>query len=191
MAKSKPDLGRKIEGIVQHTNPLPAESTRPIMHFERTATSSVNLLKYVDDYLSAAGASGALYGENMAHLRRMALVSLIEAFERFLKELAAVCIDALVGYVGDDRFDEFSAKGGQLAYHLTAGSVGKALCESDTSLSNRAINERFKRLLKSPFGDNWETCSPRRTSSPTARGHGPGQWRSSGRSATRSPTTSA
>jgi hypothetical protein len=67
MAKSKTDLSRKIEGILQHTNPLPAESTRPILHFERTAASSIDLLKYVDDHLTAAGASGSLHGENMAH----------------------------------------------------------------------------------------------------------------------------
>ncbi len=84
----------------------------------------------------------------MSHLRRMALASLIESFERFLKELASVCIDALVRHVGDDRFEEFSAEGGQLAFHLSAGSVGKALCESDTWLTNRTINDRFKRLLE-------------------------------------------
>jgi hypothetical protein len=166
MAKSKTDLSRKIEGIVQHTSPLPAESTRPILHFERTAASSIDLLKYVDDHLTASGASRTLYGEHMAQLRRMALVSLIEAFERFLKELAAVCIDALVGHVGDDRFEEFSAKGGQLAFHLSAGSVGKALCESDTWLTNRTINDRFKRLLKSPFGDNWENLFPEENQQP-------------------------
>jgi hypothetical protein len=62
----------------------------------------------------------------------MVLVSLIESFERFLKELASVCIDALIRHVGDDRFEEFSARGGQLGFHLSADSVGKALCESDT-----------------------------------------------------------
>jgi hypothetical protein len=166
MAKPKKSPGRKIEEIVRHTSPLPAESTRPILHFERTAASSVDLLKYVDDHLTAAGASGDLYGANTAHLRRMVLVSLIEAFERFLKELAAACIDTLIGHAGDDRFEEFSAKGGQLAFHLSAGSVGKALCESDTWLTNRTINERFRRLLKSPFGDNWENLFPEENQQP-------------------------
>jgi hypothetical protein len=96
----------------------------------------------------------------------MALANLIESFERFLKELASVCIDALVGQVGDDQFDEFSAKGSQLAFHLSAGSVGKALCESDTWLTNKTINERFKRLLKSPFGDNWENLFPEENQPP-------------------------
>ena len=64
MAKSKTDLSRKIEGIVQHTSPLPAEAARPLLHFERTAAASINLLRYVDDQLTAAGASRTLHGEN-------------------------------------------------------------------------------------------------------------------------------
>jgi hypothetical protein len=166
MPRTKTDLNRKIEEIVQHTSPLPAEATRPILHFERTITSSIELLKYIDDHMTAAGASGSVYRTFMSHLRRMALVSLIESFERFLKELASVCIDALVRHVGDDRFDEFTARGGQLAFHLATGSVGKALCESDTWLTNRTINERFKRLLKSPFGDNWENLFPEENQHP-------------------------
>jgi hypothetical protein len=62
MAKSRTDPSRKIEEIVRHTSPLPAESTRPILHFERTAASSFDLLKYVDDHLTAAGASGISTG---------------------------------------------------------------------------------------------------------------------------------
>jgi hypothetical protein len=166
MARTRTDLNRKIEQIVQHTSPLPAEATRPILHFERTITSSIELLKYIDDHMTAAGASGSAFRSSMAHLRRMALVSMIESFERFLKELASVCIDALVRHVGDDRFDEFTARGGQLAFHLAAGSVGKALCESDTWLTNRTINERFKRLMKLPFGDNWENLFPEENQHP-------------------------
>ncbi len=166
MRKTKTDLNRKIEEIVHHTSPLSPNSTSPIFHFERTADSSIDLLEFVDENLTTTAVSRSVFRDYMARLRRMALVSLIEAFERFLKELAAVCIDALVRHVGDDRFDEFSAKGGQLAFHLSAGSIGKALCESDTWLTNRTINERFKRLLKSPFGDNWENLFPEENQQP-------------------------
>jgi hypothetical protein len=166
MPRTKTDLNRKIEEIVQHTSPLPDEATRPILHFERTITSSIELLKYIDDHMTSAGASGSVHRTFMSHLRRMALVSMIQSFERFLMELASVCIDALVRHVGDDRFDEFTARGGQLAFHLAAGSIGKALCESDTWLTNRTINERFKRLLKSPFGDNWENLFPEENQQP-------------------------
>jgi hypothetical protein len=168
MANPKTDLDRQIEEIVRHTNPLPAESICPILHFEQSAKASTGLLRFVDFHLSTAGLSRSAYETHVLHLRRMALASLIEAFERFLKELASVCIDALVRHVGDDRFEEFSARGGQLAFHLSAGSVGKALCESDTWLTNRTINERFKRLLKSPFGDNWENLFPEDNQQPQA-----------------------
>lgn len=166
MANPRTDLDRQIEEIVRHTNPLSAELTCPILHFDQTATSSTGLLRFVDYQLAIAGLSRSAYEEHIFHLRRMVLASLIESFERFLKELASVCIDALVRHVGDDRFEEFSAKGGQLAFHLSAGSVGKALCESDTWLTNRGINDRFKRLLKSPFGDNWENLFPEENQQP-------------------------
>jgi hypothetical protein len=166
MPRPKTDLNRKIGEIVQHTSPLPAEATCPILHFEQTAFASIDLLRYIDNYLSMGGVSKSAFDDDLSHLRRMALASLIESFERFLKELASVCIDALVSHVGDDRFEEFSAKGSQLAFHLAAGSVGKALCESDTWLTNRTINERFKRLLKSPFGDNWENLFPEENQQP-------------------------
>ncbi len=166
MRKTKTDLNRKIEEIVYHTSPLSPESTRPISHFERTADSSIDLLEFVEENQTTTGVSRSAFRDNMSHLRRMVLVSLIEAFERFLKELAAICIDALIRQVGDDRFDEFGTRGGQLAFHLAAGTIGKALCESDTWLTNRTINERFRRLLKSPFGDNWENLFPEENQQP-------------------------
>ncbi|MFI5454322.1 MAG: hypothetical protein ACHRXM_02625 [Isosphaerales bacterium] len=159
-------MNQKIREILQHTSPMPVESTCPIRHLDRAANSIAALLKYLDIHLEAAGFYESVCEKHMAHLRRMALASLIESFERFLKELASVYIDTLVSYVGDDRFDEFSAKGSQLAFHLSAGSVGKALCESDTWLTNKTINERFRRLLKSPFGDNWENLFPEENQPP-------------------------
>jgi hypothetical protein len=106
--------------------------------------------------------------KHASNFRRMALASLVEALERFLKELAALCIDSLVPHVHDDRFDDFSAKGGQIAFRLSAGSVGKALCESDTWLTNRTINERFRRLLRLPFGENWSNLFPEENQQPQA-----------------------
>jgi hypothetical protein len=166
MPRTKTDLHQKIREILQHTSPMPVESSCPIRHLERTANSIPALLKYIEVHLEAAGFYQSVCEKHMAHLRRMALANLIESFERFLKELASVCIDSLVRCVGDDRFDEFSARGSQLAFHLSAGSVGKALCESDTWLTNRSINERFRRLLKSPFGDNWENLFPEENQQP-------------------------
>ncbi len=126
----------------------------------------MSTLKYVEGHLARAGFYSSVYDRHLANLCRMSLASLVECFERFLKELAVLCIDSLVAFVNDDRFDEFSAKGGQIAFHLTAGSIGKALCESDTWLTNKTTNERFKKLLKLPFGENWESLFPEENQSP-------------------------
>jgi hypothetical protein len=92
----------------------------------------------------------------MGHLRRLVLANLIETFERFIKELAAVCIDQLSAFVTDDRYNAFTAKGNEIIAHFEAGSIGKALCESDTWLSNDVINNRFRKLLAPSGKDIWE-----------------------------------
>jgi hypothetical protein len=91
----------------------------------------------------------------------MVLAELIESFERFLKELATVCVDQLAPYTLDDRFDEFAPKRTeQVAAFVTAGSIGRALCESDTWINNDTINKRFRSLLKTPFGKEWVFLFP-------------------------------
>ncbi|MBI4580347.1 MAG: hypothetical protein HY718_11635 [Planctomycetes bacterium] len=156
MPRPPVDLHQKIPLILEHTIGLPAEAVRPLAHHERSANDAFNLLGYLRRLLERVPKYEAVYERHMGHLRRMVLVSLIESFERLLKELAAVCIDSLVNYVADDRFDRMGATGGQIAVHFGAGTVGKALCESDTWLSNRTVNERFRSLLRDPFGSPWE-----------------------------------
>ena len=47
----------------------------------------------------------------MGRLHGMILVNLVETFERYLKEAAAACVDALARYVLDDRFNAFKVQG--------------------------------------------------------------------------------
>ena len=89
----------------------------------------------------------------MGRLNGMILVNLIETFERFLKEIAAVAIDYLAPFTLDDRFDEFPVHGSNLASFYGAGAIGKALCESATWLKCAEINKRFRKLLARPFHD--------------------------------------
>jgi hypothetical protein len=152
--------------MLGHTLALPPEATSPIRHFDKNANAVTSTLTYVEGHLARAGFYSSVYDRHLANVRRMALANLIESFERFLKELAVFCIDSLVPLVNDDRFDEFSAKGGQIAFHLEAGSIGKALCESDTWVTNKTTNERFKKLLKLPFGENWENLFPEENQPP-------------------------
>jgi hypothetical protein len=165
MARPRTDLHKVVREILEDTLALPPEASSPIKHFDRTASAVLSTLRYFTDSPSDNFYPGVME-KHASNFRRMVLVSLVEALERFLKELAALCIDSLVPHVHDDRFDDFSAKGGQIAFHLSAGSVGKALCESDTWLTNKTINERFKRLLKLLFGDNWSNLFPEENQQP-------------------------
>ena len=74
----------------------------------------------------------------------MALVILVEAFERFLKEVAAECVDCLANFIVDDRFNAFKIQGSGLASHFGSGTLGKSLCESSTWLDCEEINDRFR-----------------------------------------------
>ncbi len=150
MPRPRTDLHRKVREPLGHTLPLPSEASSPIRHFDRNANAIMSTLRYIEGHLARAGFYASVCERHLANLRRMALASLVESFERFLKELAVLCIDSLVSFVND----------------LTAGSIGKALCDSDTWVTNKATNERFKKLLKLPFGDNWESLFPDENQSP-------------------------
>jgi hypothetical protein len=81
----------------------------------------------------------------------MILVNLVETFERYLKEAAATCVDQLARFVLDDRFNAFRVQGSALAAHFDADTLGRSLCESATWLDCDEINDRFRRLLATPF----------------------------------------
>src|SRR5947209_4869789 len=109
------DLGRKVKDILQHVGPLPPEADSPLAHYTRSATDVWNLLAYLERNLRGPGIYAAVRDRHVVRLNSMILVNLIETFERFLKEAAAVCVDHLAEFVLDKRFDEFQIKGGVLA----------------------------------------------------------------------------
>ena len=88
---------------------------------------------------------------HMTRLHGMILVNLVETFERYLKEVAAACVDSLARYVLDDRFNAFHVRGSALAAHFGADTLGRSLCESATWLDCEEINDRFRKLLADPF----------------------------------------
>jgi hypothetical protein len=158
-----------VREVVRHTAPLHPLADRPIRHFERSANSGSLLLEYLEGRIDPGAVSAAVYNRYLGHLRRMILAELIESFERFLKELASVCIDYLAPYTTDDRFDDFlPRRGGTVAAFVNATSIGRALCESDTWLSNATINARFASLLKDPAGADWELLFPQNNQQPAA-----------------------
>jgi len=160
------DLNQKVRDLLTHTVPLPHGVDAPIRNFEERTNACFNLVKYIDDHISTQTVYQASYDRHTSLLHRMVLVSIVEAFERFIKETAVVCVDAIAPVTIDNRFDQFSPTGGSLAAQFNAGSVGKAMCESDTWLSNSAINERFRQVLKPRFGDPWEYLFPNEKQNP-------------------------
>ncbi len=131
MAKKKGrppiDIRERIGDTLSHTEPLPSESQSPIRHYRRAVITNFTLIDYIDGHISAGSHYPAAKAKHMGHLRRLVLANLIETFERFVKELAAVCIDQLSDFVTDDRYNAFTAKGNEIVAHFEAGSVGKAL----------------------------------------------------------------
>ena len=160
------DLHQSVRDVLLHTSPRLTEADCPFREFEQLASMGDSVLKYIDDHIEPDDVYQAVYDRHLGHLRRMVLAELIEAFERFLKELAALCIDHLAPYVADDRFDEFMPRGDRLAAFVNASSIGKALCESDTWLKNKVINDRYRTLLKAPFGDPWDYLFPEENQRP-------------------------
>ena len=150
------DLRERISDIPSHTELLGPESLSPITHYRQAINANLGLIDYIESHLGARPHNPATKAKHMGHLRRLVLANLIETFERFIKELAAVCIDQLAGFVTDDRYNAFTAKGNEIIAHFEAGSIGKALCESDTWLSNDVINNRFRKLLAPSGKDMWE-----------------------------------
>jgi hypothetical protein len=163
------NLHQKVREVLQHTSPLLPHADRPIQHFERSVNGGLLLLSYLEDHIDAEDVYDVVYDRHFGHLRRMVLAEFIESFERFLKELAAVCVDYLAPYTIDDRFDELVPKrSDKIAAFVNAPSIGKALCESDTWISNSSINTRIASLLKDPSGANWEFLFPQSNQQPAA-----------------------
>lgn len=145
------DLPRRIKDILHHVQDLPAEASSPLAHYKRTSTDIWNTVQYVERAFDQVSLYRGPAQRHLGRINAMVLVNLIETFERFLKEVAADCVDHLANFVLDDRFSTFRIQGGGLASHFGTATLGKSLCESATWLDCEEINERFRRLLADPF----------------------------------------
>ena len=144
-----------VGALLSHTVPPVPEVDRPLAHLERNLNDADAMLTFYRHAAETGGASPQALADAAVHLRRMVLVTFIEAFERFLKDLAIVCVDRLAPRINDGRFEKLQAGGGEAAAMFASRSVGRALCESRTWLSNEEVNARFRQILKSRFGGPW------------------------------------
>lgn len=145
------DLATKVREIVRHVGALPPEAQSALSHYDRSSTDLWNLRLYVEKKIKGSAFYQAVADRHLAELDRMLLVNQIETFERFLKAIAAVCVDHLARCVPDDRLDAFAVKGSLVAAHFEADTLGESLCESEVWLDCESINKRFRRLLADPF----------------------------------------
>lgn len=149
------NLDDRIARIPQNVIDLPAESTTPIGHYERGANDAWNLLQYFQRNAGRAEVvRPTVLERQVRRLRMLSLVGLVEAFERFLKELAALCVDHVAPIVLDYRLDVLKVDATDVASHFTAQTIGHALCEGDTWLNVQAIHTRFGRLLCDHYATN-------------------------------------
>jgi hypothetical protein len=156
MARPKIDLHDKIRELLDHSEEAPEESGAPIRHFERSMNDTLSALRYIDDHMDVESIYAAVYERHLAQMRRMALGNLIQAFERFVKETAIVCVDHVARCVHDNRYEKFEADGNSIAINFQAGSIGKALCEGGTWMNIGSVNERFRKALASTFESVWD-----------------------------------
>jgi hypothetical protein len=167
LSRPRLNLHQKVREVLNHTAPLSPQYDRPLRHFETSVNSGLLLLSYIDNHIDPNDVYEAVYNRHLGHLRRMVLAEIIESFERFLKELASVCVDCLAPYTTDDRFEELVPKrSDKIAAFVNAPSIGKALCESDTWINNSTINTRFASLLKDPSGSDWGFLFPQSNQQP-------------------------
>jgi hypothetical protein len=147
------NLDQRIADIAQHTAAMPPESGSPLEHYRRASNDAYNLLLYFDRNIKRAPVYARAADRHLARLRGMVLLSLIEAFERYVKETAGVSADHIVPLVLDnsDRLAKLRVTPASMAAHFATQSLGRALCESDTWLNCDIINERFRHLLADPF----------------------------------------
>jgi hypothetical protein len=157
------DFELRIKRIPIHVVDLPEEADVPRLHYERSANDSWAMLAYFERNLKRVNVYQAVSDRHLRRLYNMILLSLVEAFERFLKEIAAACIDQVGRLVLDDRLDVFHLKGDVLAAHFEAATIGKSLCESSTWLDCDQISKRFRKILADPFSEGTLNLFPKQS----------------------------
>jgi hypothetical protein len=172
VARPPIDLRQRIKDILTHVEPLPREAETPLPHYWRSGIDTWNLLAYIERNFGRLTLYQAVLERHLTRLNAMLLVSLSENFERFLKEIAAACVDHLAHFVLDDRFNEFKIQGSALAVHFGTETLGKSLCESGTWLDCGEVNDRFRKLLANPFGPGTFYLFPKSGQQPVVE-----QWR--------------
>lgn len=143
-------LARYVEAIPQSTISAPEESASPLLHFDRSVKDAEGLLNYFKNSAAGRRVQQPKYERHFARLCSVTIASMVQAFERYLKELAVVCVDHVAPFVLDDRFEVFRANPRSMVANFAEGSVGRAMCESDLWHNTDETTRRFRRILADP-----------------------------------------
>ena len=98
-----------------------------LAHYNRSSTDLWNLLLYVERNFAQLPLQPAAVTRHMSRLHGMIVVNLVETFERYLKEVAAACVDDIARFVLDDRFNAFRVQGSSLAAHFDTETLGASV----------------------------------------------------------------
>lgn len=167
MARPTVDYKQELRDTSSNASDLPAESFSPLEHYRRSANNAWNLVVYMKRNVARVNYYSKPFDRHMSRLYGMTLANLVGAFERFLKELAVICVDELADFSLDSRLDEFSIKGSVASAHFTTDRIGNALCEADPWLNCNHINDKFRKLLADPYEEGGKFYM-----FPMKRGHG-------------------
>lgn len=155
-------ISQRIARIPEQVSELPTESASPIEHYKRSANDARNLVAYFKRQGTRANVYAGPFERHLVRLRSYAFLGLVQSFERYLKELAAACIDQVGPLVLDDRLSAYAVPSRAVAAHFQEEGLGRALAEGQIWLDTDAINKRFRRLLANPFTDGDFNLLPRR-----------------------------
>lgn len=161
-----PGIEDLIAKIPQHTIEPHEASRSPLEHYRRGANDAWNLLLYFERSTEQAGTYPRVAERHARRLSAMLVVALVESFERFAKELVALCVDHVATLVLDDRIDKAFGKiqPRVVGAHFAEKSVGRALAESSTWLSSAQIDDAFGKVLANESNKAWQPgLFPQRT----------------------------
>ncbi len=121
----------------------------PIKHFQNSVAHAMRLVDYLLDLKKKTPVYAKGFDRHLKAVSALAFFQMVAAFERLLKELAAVCVDEIAPLCTDDRFKEFRIRGEDATSHIHDQTVGRALCESQLWHNTNDVNDRFREVLKS------------------------------------------
>ena len=108
MARPSVDYKQEILDTVSNSGDLPPESSSPWEHYRRSANDAWNLVVYMKRNVARVNYYPKPFDRHMSRLHGMAVANLVGAFERYLKDLAVLCVNELSEFSLDGRLDTFS-----------------------------------------------------------------------------------